>query len=76
MLVTNEGNGRLCTSVPRVHIAVMGMERLVADWEQLDLFVNLLARSGTGAAPVVVHEHHHRARAARARPTGPTSCTS
>ncbi len=27
-------------------------------------------------APVVVHEHHHRARAARARPTGPTSCTS
>ena len=48
VLVTNEGNGRLCTSVPRVHIAVMGMERLVADWEQLDLFVNLLARSGTG----------------------------
>ena len=48
VLVTNEGNGRLCTSVPRVHIAVMGMERLVADWEQLDLLVNLLARSGTG----------------------------
>ncbi len=48
VLVTNEGNGRLCTSVPRVHIAVMGMERLVADWQQLDLFVNLLARSGTG----------------------------
>ena len=45
---TNEGNGRLCTSLPRVHIAVMGMERVVADWEQLDLFLNLLARSGTG----------------------------
>ena len=48
MLVTNEGNGRLCTSVPRVHIAVMGMERLVADWDQLDLLLDLLARSATG----------------------------
>ncbi len=48
VLVTNEGNGRLCTSVPRVHIAVMGMERLLADWQQLDLFVNLLARSASG----------------------------
>ena len=48
VLVENEGNGRLCTSVPRVHIAIMGMERLVADWEQLDLLINLLARSGTG----------------------------
>ena len=48
VLVTNEGNGRLCTSVPRVHIAVMGMERLVADWQQLDLFINLLARSASG----------------------------
>ena len=48
VLVTNEGNGRLCTSVPRVHIAVMGMERLVADWQQLDLLINLLARSASG----------------------------
>jgi L-lactate dehydrogenase complex protein LldF len=48
VLVENEGNGRLSTSVPRVHIAVMGMERLVADWDQLDLMINLLARSGTG----------------------------
>ncbi|HTN79493.1 MAG TPA: LutB/LldF family L-lactate oxidation iron-sulfur protein [Acidimicrobiales bacterium] len=48
VLVTNEGNGRLCTSVPRVHIAVMGMERLLADWDQLDLFINLLARSASG----------------------------
>lgn len=48
VLVENEGNGRLCTSVPRVHIAIMGMERLVADWDELDLLINLLARSGTG----------------------------
>jgi L-lactate dehydrogenase complex protein LldF len=48
VMVTNEGNGRLCTSVPRVHVAVMGMERLVESWDQLDLMVNLLARHGTG----------------------------
>ena len=48
VLVTNEGNGRLATSLPRVHVVVLGMERLVADWAQLDLMVNLLARSASG----------------------------
>jgi L-lactate dehydrogenase complex protein LldF len=48
VLVENEGNGRLCTTLPRVHIAVMGMERIAATWEQLDLLINLLARAGTG----------------------------
>jgi L-lactate dehydrogenase complex protein LldF len=48
VLVENEGNGRLSTTVPRVHIAIMGMERIAATWEQADLLLNLLARSGTG----------------------------
>ena len=48
VLVTNEGNGRLVSALPRVHIAVMGAERVVRTWEQLDLMLNLLARSGTG----------------------------
>ncbi len=48
VLVENEGNGRLSTTAPRVHVAVMGLERIVDTWEQLDLFINLLARSGTG----------------------------
>jgi L-lactate dehydrogenase complex protein LldF len=48
VLVENEGNGRLSTSVPRIHVVVMGMERIVATWDQLDLVINLLARSGTG----------------------------
>ena len=47
-LVTNEGNGRLVTSLPRVHIALMGMERLVADLADLSVLLRLLARSGTG----------------------------
>ena len=32
-VVENEGNGRLVTALPRVHVAVMGMERIVADWD-------------------------------------------
>jgi L-lactate dehydrogenase complex protein LldF len=48
VLVTNEGNGRLVTALPPVHIAVLGMERLTADWHQADLLLALLARSATG----------------------------
>ena len=47
-LATNEGNGRMCTSIPPNHIAIMGMERVVATWEQLAVMLSLLARSGTG----------------------------
>ena len=46
--VTNEGNGRLVTSVPPVHVAVMGIEKLVPRFEDLSVFLRLLARSGTG----------------------------
>ena len=49
VLVTNEGNGRMVTSLPRVHVAVMGMERVVAaPGTQLDLLLQLLPRSATG----------------------------
>ena len=47
-LVTNEGNGRMVTSVPPIHVIVMGAERIVADWEQLDLMMALLARTSIG----------------------------
>jgi L-lactate dehydrogenase complex protein LldF len=48
VLVTNEGNGRMVSTLPRVHVAVMGMERLVETWDQLDLLLALLTRSATG----------------------------
>ncbi|HEX5366691.1 MAG TPA: LutB/LldF family L-lactate oxidation iron-sulfur protein [Acidimicrobiales bacterium] len=48
VLVTNEGNGRLVTALPRVHVALLGMERLAADWHQAELLLALLARSATG----------------------------
>ena len=46
--VTNEGNGRLVTSVPPVHVIVMGIEKLIPRFGDLSVFVQLLARSGTG----------------------------
>jgi L-lactate dehydrogenase complex protein LldF len=48
VLVTNEGNGRLTTTAPRVHIALMGMERIVPRWEDAAVILEVLARSATG----------------------------
>jgi len=48
LLVTNEGNGRLTTTAPRVHIALMGMERIVSRWEDAAVVLEVLARSATG----------------------------
>jgi len=47
-LVTNEGNARLVTSLPKTQITVMGMERIVPTWEELDILVSLLCRSAVG----------------------------
>ena len=48
VIVTNEGNGRLITTAPRVHIALMGMERIVRSWEDASVILEVLARSATG----------------------------
>lgn len=47
-LVTNEGNGRMVTSLPRIHVALMGMERMVPTVGDLGVMLQLLARSATG----------------------------
>jgi L-lactate dehydrogenase complex protein LldF len=47
-LVTNEGNGGLVTSLPRVHVALLGMERLVPTLADLAVLLQLLPRSATG----------------------------
>jgi L-lactate dehydrogenase complex protein LldF len=47
-LVTNEGNGRLVSSLPRVHIVILGLERLVVNTQDLAVCLQLLARSATG----------------------------
>jgi L-lactate dehydrogenase complex protein LldF len=48
VIVTNEGNGRLTTTAPRVHIALMGMERIVSRWEDAAVILEVLAKSATG----------------------------
>lgn len=47
-LVENEGNGRLTTTAPRVHVALMGIERLVPNLDDLSVMLQVLARSATG----------------------------
>src|SRR5690349_8048201 len=48
VIVENEGNIRLTTSLPRLHIAMMGIEKVIPRFADLDVFLKLLPRSGTG----------------------------
>jgi L-lactate dehydrogenase complex protein LldF len=59
-LVTNEGNGRMVTTLPRTHIALMGMERLVPTLDDLALMLTLLPRSATGQKLSVYTQLIHR----------------
>lgn len=47
-IVTNEGNGRLCTTLPKIHIALMGIERVTPTLADLEIMLRVLARSATG----------------------------
>jgi L-lactate dehydrogenase complex protein LldF len=47
-LVTNEGNGRMVTTLPPVHIAVTGIEKVIPTLEDLSTLMRLLPRSATG----------------------------
>ena len=49
-LVENEGNGRFCTTLPPVHVAVMGIEKVVERFEDVPPLLSLLTRSATGQA--------------------------
>jgi L-lactate dehydrogenase complex protein LldF len=48
VLVTNEGNGRMVTSLPRIHVALMGVEKVIPSMTDLMIFLQILARSATG----------------------------
>jgi len=53
VLVENEGNARLTTSAPKIHIAVAGIEKLIPRAQDLAVFLKLLGRSATGQALTV-----------------------
>jgi len=48
VLVTNEGNGRMCTTLPPLHVAVVGIDKVVPDLASLHVLLKLLPRSATG----------------------------
>ena len=50
VLVENEGNGRMCTTVPKVHIAITGIEKVVEKLEHVAPLFSILTRSATGQA--------------------------
>ena len=59
VVCTNEGNADLGTSLPKVHVACMGVEKLVPRAKDLGVFLRLLARSGTGQAVTTYSTHFH-----------------
>jgi L-lactate dehydrogenase complex protein LldF len=69
-IMTNEGNGRMVTTLPPVHIALMGMERLLPGLDDLALFLSLLPRSATGQKLTVYTQLLHASRRP-ADPDGP-----
>jgi L-lactate dehydrogenase complex protein LldF len=54
VLVENEGNARLTTSAPKIHIAVAGIEKVIPRAQDLAVFLDLLGRSATGQ-PLTVY---------------------
>jgi len=48
MIVTNEGNGRMTTTMPRIHVAISSIEKCIPTLEDLALIMRLLPRSATG----------------------------
>lgn len=59
VVCTNEGNADLGTSLPRLHIACMGIEKLVPRAADLSVFLRLLARSATGQPITTYSSHFH-----------------
>lgn len=47
-VVESEGNGRMCLTLPKVLISIMGIEKVLPKWEHLEVFLQLLPRAATG----------------------------
>ncbi|MGI6232746.1 MAG: lactate utilization protein B [Prevotella sp.] len=62
VVCTNEGNADMSTSMPKLHIVTMGIEKLVPDYESLAVFQRLLCRCGTGQPTTTYTSHFRQAR--------------
>lgn len=65
VVCTNEGNADMSTSLPKLHIVAMGIEKIIPDYKSLAVFQRLLCRSATGQ-PTTGYTSHFR----KARPNG------
>lgn len=59
VVCTNEGNADMGTSLSKLHIVSMGIEKVIPDYHSLSVFTRLLARSATGQ-PVTTYTSHYR----------------
>src|SRR5207248_11672811 len=62
VVCTNEGNADLGASLPPLHIACMGIEKVIPRAKDLGVFLRLLARSGTGQSITAYTSHFHGPR--------------
>ena len=62
VVCTNEGNADMSTSVPKLHIAAMGIEKVIPDYKSLAVFHRLLARSATGQPSTTFTSHFRTSR--------------
>ena len=62
VVCTNEGNADMSTSIPKLHIVSMGIEKLVPNYKSMAVFQRLLARHGTGQATTVYTSHFRKPR--------------
>lgn len=59
VVCTNEGNADLGASLPKIHIACMGIEKIIPRLKDLSIFTRLLARSATGQPVTSYTSHYH-----------------
>lgn len=62
VVCTNEGNADMSTSVPKLHIASIGLEKVIPNYDALGVMQRLLARHGTGQATTVYTSHFKKPR--------------
>ena len=62
VVCTNEGNADMSTSMPKLHLVAMGIEKLVPDYRSLAVFQRMLCRSATGQPTTSYTSHFRQAR--------------
>jgi len=72
-ITENEGNARLTAALPRVHIAISGIEKVVEHLDDLAVLLPMLATAGTGQ-PMTCYNSLMQGHVAPARPTAPRRC--